>query len=139
MGTYLLSAYAHVENFALGGDMAWCSLVGDAGDNWLYGNRSGTKIEGGGGNDHLVGDWDLRYPDSVLSGNDDVLLGGVGDDVLMAGYGNNRLDGGAGDDTLHLSWDADAIDTVAFGHGAGLFELAIGPREFVLKTLGPEG
>ena len=55
-------------------------------------------IDGGAGNDHLIG----GAGDDVLIGaaGDDKLKGGKGNDVLSGGDGKDKLDGGKGDDVL---------------------------------------
>jgi len=56
-------------------------LVGDGGDNWLYG----------------------------ITGND-VVSGGGGDDLIEVGFGNGTFDGGAGFDTISFFGDPSAIN-----------------------------
>ena len=56
------------------------SLIGDAGDNWLWGDVSGEDTPTGGGNDSLYG--------------------GDGDDLLDAGTGNHVLFGQSGFDSV---------------------------------------
>ena len=65
-------------------------LIGDAGDNWLWGDVSGEDTPTGGGND--------------------TLLGGDGDDLLEVGTGDHRLIGGNGIDTV--SYHANGTDTL---------------------------
>ena len=69
------------------------TITGLGGDDYIFvsgGIYSSANIDGGDGNDTLVGDY----------GND-TLLGGAGDDVLTGHGGNDRLVGGAGNDILH--------------------------------------
>jgi Ca2+-binding RTX toxin-like protein len=66
------------------------------------------------------------------TGND-ILLGNAGSDLLDGGTGNDRLDGGSGDDTylwrkdeeLDAIFDAAGNDTVQFGDGLNLDNLAL--------------
>jgi len=67
-------------------------ISGGAGDDvvdasGLSPGAIGLTIEGGEGNDVLIG-----------SAGDDILRGGPGDDVLIGGGGNDIIDGGDGDD-----------------------------------------
>jgi len=82
------------------------TVVGDDGDNWLFGGGGDERVRGGAG--------------------DDVLYAGGGDDHIHGGTGDDRLIGGFGDDTYHVDRGdgADRItetgwlggeDTLAFG------------------------
>ncbi|WP_292103897.1 M10 family metallopeptidase C-terminal domain-containing protein [Brevundimonas sp.] len=62
----------------------------------------GSRLEGGGGNDTLIGD----------IGND-VLDGGTGNDILIGGLGDDIMMGGAGDDTYYV----DSIHDVVIERG----------------------
>ena len=64
-------------------------LVGDAGDDTLFGQGGADILSGGDGNDSLYGG----------TGNDS-LSGDAGNDYLHGGLGTDTLDGGAGNDTL---------------------------------------
>lgn len=69
-------------------------LIGDAGDNWLWGAVSNTDPPTGGGNDTLIGN--------------------EGDDLLDVGTGNHRLIGGDGIDTVTVFGNAtDTLGGVA--------------------------
>ena len=78
-------------------------------------------IDGGGGNDLLVGGGGR----SVLIGGagNDILWGGAGDDVLLGGDGNDDLFGGGGNDALVGGFGNDFL----FG-GAGR-DLLIGSQD----------
>lgn len=65
-------------------------LIGDGGDNWLWGDVSGADPGTGGG--------------------DDTLIGGGGDDLLEASTGNHKFNGGSGIDTV--SAFGNATDTL---------------------------
>ena len=54
-------------------------LIGDGGDNWLWGGTAGPV---------------------VLQTGNDTILGGGGNDLIEVGAGNHTLDGGAGVDTV---------------------------------------
>ncbi|MGQ5524640.1 VCBS domain-containing protein, partial [Chitinimonas sp. PSY-7] len=64
-------------------------------------------VNGGGGNDALIGDdgYDLLYGGR----GDDYLAGGKGMDGLRGGEGNDRLEGGAGNDVLRGDLGADVF------------------------------
>ncbi|MGQ0563601.1 MAG: calcium-binding protein [Gemmobacter sp.] len=65
------------------------NVTGTSATDTFYGNALANRLDGGNGNDVLVG-----------RAGDDVLLGGVGDDTLDGGADNDRLDGGSNDDRL---------------------------------------
>ncbi|MDQ0986269.1 calcium-binding protein [Streptomyces sp. V2I9] len=78
-------------------------LMGDGGDQRMYGGRGDDMVEGyegrdlvhaGSGDDHVMGG---EGGDLLLGGpGDDVLHGGEGDDLLLGGPGKDRGDGGPG-------------------------------------------
>lgn len=73
-------------------------IIGDAGDNTLFGNKERNRLIGQAGNDTLRG----RAGDDILLGGqgDDNLFGGRDNDTLFGGIGNDRLRGGKGNDFL---------------------------------------
>jgi uncharacterized delta-60 repeat protein len=83
-----------VANDGDDGDDNVCSdvenLLGGPGDDLFTGSSANNHLDGGGGNDTLLG----------LAG-DDTLLGGDGDDTLTDAQGINILDGGPGNDTVN--------------------------------------
>lgn len=78
------------------------------------GTDQGDVLLGEAGNDYMFG----RGGDDVLSGNagNDRLLGGNGDDILRGGAGNDMLVGDKGDDTLT---GGSGTDTFVFRSGFG--------------------
>ncbi|HMB73956.1 MAG TPA: LamG-like jellyroll fold domain-containing protein, partial [Gammaproteobacteria bacterium] len=74
------------------------TLIGNAGDDRLYGGDGADTLLGGPGRDVLIG----NDGDDLLAGGDgnDRIYGGDGDDVLIGGAGYDRLRGGPGHDTL---------------------------------------
>lgn len=74
-------------------------------------STSGTKIDGGAGDDSLAGGFGADF----LVGGDglDTLIGGDGNDTISGGAGNDLLDGGNGADSLDGGDGADVIDTGA--------------------------
>lgn len=86
-----------------------CLLDGGNGNDVIVGGYSGIQtLRGGNGNDTL---------DGSNSGADNLMLGGRGNDSLYGGGGNDTLDGNAGADTLEGgpgtdSVQADSLDTV---------------------------
>jgi Ca2+-binding RTX toxin-like protein len=73
---------AEIENVAAGSGGSL--LIGDAGDNGLFGGRSVDTLKGRAGDDSLEG-----------RGGNDILEGGRGHDVLMGGGGTDRFVFGA--------------------------------------------
>jgi hypothetical protein len=110
------------------------TLVGNDGDNNIYGLGESDILRGNGGNDCLfgAGGFDTLYGDlgnDVLDGGqqDDVLSGGAGKDTLLGGEGNDNLVGGVGNDILNGSRDgvngANEVDVLNGGTGSDLFVL----------------
>ncbi len=75
-----------------------CTVVGDAGNNLLYGTDANDIICGLGGNDIIYG-----------LGGDDALYGGSGDDYLSGGDGLDGGYGGAGNDFIYGNGDDDSL------------------------------
>ncbi|MFG6097073.1 calcium-binding protein [Leptothoe sp. ISB3NOV94-8A] len=73
-------------------------IIGDGGDNTLFGNKEPNKLTGQAGNDTLRG----RAGDDILLGGEgnDTLFGGRDNDILLGGIGNDNLRGGKGNDSL---------------------------------------
>ena len=99
------------------------NLVGGSGSDTFTAADTGSKLEGGGGNDSLNGG---RSNDDLLGGNgtdaitagggDDTLDGGSGNDSLYGGDGNDSVLGGAGNDLI-IGGDGAGDDTYAGGDG----------------------
>ncbi len=77
--------------------------------------RSAVTVDGGGGNDTLIG-----------GAGPELLDGGDGDDVLTAGTGGQTLQGGAGDDTLTGGPGHDLLEG---GDGDDLLRGGSGPNQ----------
>ncbi|MEV7106181.1 calcium-binding protein [Streptomyces atroolivaceus] len=78
-------------------------LMGDSGNQQMWGGRGDDMIEGYGGDD------------TVHAGpGDDHAMGGDGRDVILGGPGNDTLDGEGGDD---LVWGGTGKDTLEGGPG----------------------
>jgi serralysin len=92
------------------------TLIGDNGNNELWGEDGDDIIDGSGGADKLYGD-----------DGDDRLKGGGGADNLFGGYGNDVLRGMEGDDALvgddgdDRLYGGDGVDFLAGSHGADAF------------------
>lgn len=72
------------------------------------------RIEGGGGNDFIIGSADNNAIDG--GAGHDTLFGGAGNDILGGGEGNDVLRGGAGSDILTGGRGSDIF---VFGRGDG--------------------
>ena len=83
-------------------------VLGDFGNDTLYGGDNADVMSGGEDNDQLRG----FGGDDELNGDNgiDLLMGYDGDDVLLGGNGNDRLIGGRGNDVLNGGNDADRIN-----------------------------
>ena len=83
------------------------TIDGFGGDDVLIGGPAGDTLKGGDGADRLFG----SDGDDTLEGGDgrDKLYGGDGDDVLKGGVGQDYLDGGLGNDTLYGGGDGDVL------------------------------
>ncbi len=97
-----LSTLSGIEEISTGGFSGvtvWGSNVA-AGDMLDFSGVTMTgivKIDGGSGNDVLIG-----------SAGADTLVGGSGNDILSGHLGNDSIDGGAGTDTADYSAETDA-------------------------------
>jgi Ca2+-binding RTX toxin-like protein len=79
------------------------TITGDAGQNFLFGAAGADRINGGGGRDLIVGDFQ-----DEPSGNDQ-LRGGAGDDFLVGAAGNDVIDGGPGRQDTAAYWYANGV------------------------------
>ncbi|HET6575770.1 MAG TPA: calcium-binding protein [Fimbriiglobus sp.] len=87
----------------IGGDI---TLIGGAGNDYLYGSTGNDSLTGGDGNDTLYG----------LDGND-TLAGGNDNDQIYAGTGANTVTDGTGNDLIDLSQNAVAVNyATGFGN-----------------------
>ncbi|MFY8114137.1 MAG: VCBS domain-containing protein [Rhabdaerophilum sp.] len=74
-------------------------VIGGDGDDTLWGDDRGNLLEGGAGNDYIVG-----------FGGEDVIIGGDGHDMLFGSEGTDRIYGGAGNDILSGFEGDDILD-----------------------------
>ena len=83
------------------------SLFGGTGDDTLRALESGSRLNGAGGDDLVIG----RSGDDFLAGGNgnDLIQGGAGDDLMNGNRGDDTLIGGAGNDTLRGSVGADSF------------------------------
>jgi Ca2+-binding RTX toxin-like protein len=106
---------AQVEVFGLGGaNVLWAR--GGSGTGSIYlgnvifhaGDDPGNVLDGGAGNDQLLGGASA----DTLTGVDgnDVLDGAGGDDTITGGNGNDDIDGGPGQDSMSGAGNDDTID-----------------------------
>ena len=100
-------------------------VKGTAGNDRIFATNVANKLDGGAGDDQLVGDTINKAgtTDGNIYGGNDILKGGLGNDILFGMAGNDELDGGAGVDKLYggrgddqLKGGADA-DVIAGGAG----------------------
>lgn len=89
------------------GSLSDISVNGGNGNDVLIGSELVDTLNGGNGNDTLLG---LGADDSLIGGsNDDVLIGGADNDQLNGGSGNDTLSGEAGSDLCLGGAGADKI------------------------------
>jgi serralysin len=115
---------ANVEHLVLedGETTGFYQGIGNALDNFIYGNSYENRLSGGAGNDTIHGG---SHDDTVLGGagndllhgdgptvfvNNDVLDGGAGSDTLYGGHGQDSVAGGTGHDLLDGGWGYDTLD-----------------------------
>ena len=123
------------------------TLLGEGGNDTLYGDERANTLKGGDGNDVLRGlggndQLDGGADNDVLHGgaDNDELDGETGNDQLYGGPGNDTLDGGAGNDVLYGGPGRDELDggggnDVLYG-GPGRDELEGGNGDDVLIVEG---
>ncbi|RYD19160.1 MAG: hypothetical protein EOP88_20025, partial [Verrucomicrobiaceae bacterium] len=115
------------------------TILGNLGDDKLYGLGGGDSLNGGDGNDTLSGGADHDslvggIGEDILKGDDggddlfgedgnDILVGGNGDDLLEGGAGNDQLRGEDGNDTLNGGTGDDEMDG---GFGSDVYEWNLG-------------
>lgn len=89
------------------GNLTDISVNGGSGNDVLIGSELTDTLFGGSGNDALLG---LGGDDSLRGGgNADVVLGGTGNDSLDGGINNDTLSGEGGNDTCFGGFGADKI------------------------------
>jgi Ca2+-binding RTX toxin-like protein len=112
LGTFSSSAVQHIVVFGLAGNdtilvngtlRKSATLLGDEGNDFLFGGRGADGLDGGSGNDFLFG-----------GSGDDTLCGGDGNDFVFGQSGNDLVGGDAGND--HLFGEA-GNDQVLGGEG----------------------
>ena len=97
------------------------SILGEDGNDRLYGDAGMDTLVGGLGNDQLFGELEADY----LSGDagNDLLDGGGNSDTIFGGDGNDTVDAGSEDDSVYGGAGADLIygragrDYLIFGEG----------------------
>jgi len=105
----------------------WLALLEN---QWIKGTRRDDTLDGGNGDDTLVGGEEYGHDHDLLnggSGNDsilglgghDTLDGGDGNDTLIGGTGDDKITGGSGDDRLYGSHS----DTLDGGKGDDVYVL----------------
>ncbi|MDF8332591.1 beta strand repeat-containing protein [Novosphingobium cyanobacteriorum] len=85
-------------DFSGGGNELANIIVGNSGNNTLYGLAGKDRLTGNDGADTLFGGADR-----------DSLYGGNGNDILDGGAGADQMNGGLGDDTYYVESTGDAV------------------------------
>jgi Ca2+-binding RTX toxin-like protein len=120
------------NDFLFGGD-APDLIDGGKGDDWIWGNSSGSSVNGldqligGDGNDHIFGGIGI---DKIFGGNgDDYIYGGQDTDpTVFGGDGNDYINGNSGSDVLNGDGGDDIIDG-----GPGVDQLFGGSGDDILR------
>ncbi|WP_272947474.1 calcium-binding protein, partial [Variovorax sp. JS1663] len=130
---FYLDGYAHVENIAANGRVAWegdsyggegVYFVGNAQDNGISGSFENDTLEGGAGNDAIEDQYRALDTGGARRIDRDELYGGDGDDRLISYFGSDLLDGGAGDDKLvKMFIDPGSKVTLRGGTGNDRYEI----------------
>ena len=102
------------------------NVVGDAGDNQIFGIEANETIFGKAGDDTIAG-----------GAGDDVIFGDSGQDTLSGGEGDDRIDGGSGADRLIADTENDVLDG---GSGNDILDLSIASElpEFISGGTGDD-
>ncbi|MFH1496020.1 MAG: hypothetical protein ABIG70_14645, partial [Pseudomonadota bacterium] len=88
--------------------------------DFMYSGAMGGNLDGGGGNDLLIG---RNGADTLKGGSgQDTLYGGSGNDILEGGTGDDNLYGGAGHDT-YIWNEGDGVDHITDSDGQGHIEI----------------
>ncbi|HHC29184.1 MAG TPA: calcium-binding protein, partial [Rhodobacterales bacterium] len=88
--------------FARDGSMTSEAVEGGGGNDVLLGSKGDDDFSGGSGSDRLAG-----------RGGADMLDGGADDDAIRGGGGSDRIEGGAGNDVLYGGRGNDIITDVS--------------------------
>lgn len=111
------------------------------GTQWLPEQLRAWVLQGGVGNDNLVG----FAGDDLIDGRagDDTLSGGAGNDTLVGGLGNDLLSGGEGDDVylFGAGWGRDTLenrDTTPGKQDVIQFLEGITPSDIVVASIGDD-
>lgn len=114
-------------------------LIGNEGNDVLFGGGVSDTLSGGSGNDFLVGE----DGDDVIRGDegrdtiygrggDDFLFGGNGNDAIIGGDGEDSINGGTGQDTLSGEGGDDTVqgaegnDAISGGFGNDFLKGGLG-------------
>ena len=105
-------------------------LLGESGEDLLYGNLRQDLLDGGNDGDFLHGDYldgplYARNVNAGSLGGGDVILGGFGQDQLFGGGGPDRLLGGNDGDWLQ---GMDGFDVLIGGNGIDMLTLDVDNR-----------
>lgn len=111
------------------------------GTQWLPEQLRAWVLQGGVGNDNLVG----FAGDDLIDGRagDDTLSGGAGNDTLVGGLGNDLLSGGEGNDVylFGAGWGRDTLenrDTTPGKQDVIQFLEGITPSDIVVASIGDD-
>lgn len=139
----ILGTGGSVDTISAGRDLLLSieNLVGGSGKDFLVGDGTANRIEGGAGDDTIEG-----------RGGDDMLLGGVGNDSLTGGLGADVIAGGLGFDTIRygaatesrfasldyvkgFTVSGDGYDRIGFANAAGALFAGVEPAAIALGAL----
>ena len=96
------TVYAGDGNDVVYGGGGADKLYGGNGNDYLYGGDAPDILDGGAGDDHIFGDSSGSSVNGV-----DQLIGGSGNDFIYGGIGIDKMFGGTGDDVMYGGTDTD--------------------------------
>lgn len=113
VATGTVSVTGSASNDTLRGAVASASTIdGGAGNDSLVGGSAADNISGGAGNDAIT-----------AGGGNDVVDAGDGNDTVTMAAGNVNVNGGAGNDSIIMGTTLTAGDTVSGGDGTDTLAL----------------
>lgn len=121
--------YVHggADSDTINGGLGNDSLIGSGGNDVLSGGTGRDQLNGGAGNDRILG-----------NGGNDKLIGGAGSDVLNGHGGRDRLIGGKGDDTMAGGAGADKFIFAGKAGSDVITDFDVEMDQIILRKVGTQ-